>query len=437
MLKVNNANLRVNDTEDYKFTNILNINITGDWAPSLGNISDILIEKEEAYYGELVKYFHNGDLNIVNLETVIDTQERDFEKSAVRLIDKPEVLSSLKSINTHLACLANNHILDNGAKGLTETIKHLREYKIEYVGAGLSKVDIYKPYLFEKNSQKIAVINTAEGEESNEKYNGHIGASDIESYNIIDQIRECKQQGYFTILIAHAGVEFIPTPPPHIQELYRTFVDEGANLVVGHHPHVPQGLEIYKDVPIFYSLGNFGIFRKKSRYMETIGYLLNINIINNKIFEIKIIPYKISAMSISILRNQEFENFRINFKKSSEYIQNNSILKTIWREYIFFRYLDVRLKNIVKEYSLNSKKFKSSQINFVSQYSEKFMFLEETNKISKFEYLDYLKEFGCIKKLKFSEKIFYFTKDKLYFFETFRKKILKFLVKIERLIKNV
>mgnify|MGYP003976330301 FL=1 len=258
---------------DYKNTkdNPSSINITGDWAPKLGGISDILIAKQEKYYGDLLPYFKDADLNIINLETVIDTKKREFSKGAVRLIDKPEVLSSLKNIDTHLVCMANNHIMDNGKEGLNETIKHLQQNDIDYVGAGVNKDEIYKPFLYEKAGQKIAIINTAEGEEANEKYNNHCGASDIESYKIIDQIRQSKQNGYFVILIAHAGVEFIPTPPPHIQELYRAFVDEGADLVVAHHPHVPQGFEIYNDVPIFYSLGIFGIFRKLSRKMEKIG----------------------------------------------------------------------------------------------------------------------------------------------------------------------
>ncbi len=92
---------------------------------------------------------------------------RKFNKSALKIINKPEVLSSLKSINTNLVCLANNHIMDNGANGLKNTIKYLKKYKINHVGADFSQLRIYKPFLFKKNSQKIAVINTSEGEESN------------------------------------------------------------------------------------------------------------------------------------------------------------------------------------------------------------------------------------------------------------------------------
>ncbi|RYA23171.1 hypothetical protein CRU96_09330 [Malaciobacter halophilus] len=363
-LQIINEDISQSDSES------TTINITGDWAPDLGSISDILIEKQESYYGKIVKFFHSGNLNIVNLETVIDTQKRDFEKGAVRLIDKPEVLASLKSINTHLACLANNHIMDNGADGLDQTIKYLEEYKIDYIGAGLSKEDIYKPYLFEKNGQKLAVINTAEGEEANEKYNGHIGASDIESYKIIDKIREYKKQGYFTILIAHAGVEFIPTPPPHIQELYHTFVDEGADLVVGHHPHVPQGFEICKDAPIFYSLGNFAMWKKHWRENCYHSYFLNIEIMNNQLSCINIVPFEIKKDSLSLISK---EDYIIKIKELNELLlQNNEI----WKEYLYS--VNLRDSYISEFFSIfyNYNKHKYNQINYHTTLSKKYIHLD-------------------------------------------------------------
>jgi hypothetical protein len=154
-MKVNIENLQItNEKLSKKSFDSININITGDWAPNFGNISDICIEKQEKYYGDLTPYFKNSDLNIVNLETVIDTEVREFLKGAVSIIDKPEVLSSLKSIDTHLVCMANNHIMDNGKDGLVETIKYIEQNSIDYIGAGLNKEEIYKPFLYEKDNQK-------------------------------------------------------------------------------------------------------------------------------------------------------------------------------------------------------------------------------------------------------------------------------------------
>ena len=232
MFEIDLKNLQIKNKIITKKKDFLTVNITSDWSPVLEDVSDIMISEKEKYYGDLIGYFKKGNLNITNLETVIDNKKRVFVKNAPRFINKPEVLKSLKSIDTHLVCLANNHIIDNGNIGLQKTIDHLKKYKINHVGAGFSQKNIYRPFLFNKNNQKIAVINTSEGEEANEKYNNHVGASDIESYKIIDQIRSYKSNGYIIILIAHAGIEYIPTPPPYIRDIFKNFVEEGADLIV-------------------------------------------------------------------------------------------------------------------------------------------------------------------------------------------------------------
>ena len=77
-----------------------------------------MVKKKQKYYGDLAKYFKKNNLNITNLETVIDNDKRFLNKNAPRFINKPDVLGSLKSINTNLVCLANNHVMDNGNEGL-------------------------------------------------------------------------------------------------------------------------------------------------------------------------------------------------------------------------------------------------------------------------------------------------------------------------------
>ena len=296
MFEIDLKNLQIKNKIITKKKDFLTVNITSDWSPILQEVSNLMIKKKEKYYGDLIKYFKGSSLNITNLETVIDTKKRKFEKNAPRYINKPKVLTSLKSINTHLVCLANNHIIDNGNLGLKKTIHHLKKYKIRHIGADISQRKIYKPFLFKKNSYKVAIINTSEGEEANEKYNNHIGASDIDSFKVIDQIRNYKRKGYLVIIIAHAGVEYIPVPPPYIKKFFKNFVEEGADLVVGHHPHVSQGFEIYKNTPIFYSLGNFTMWKKNLRKNCYHSFFLNIEVQSNKLSCINLIPFQIKKM---------------------------------------------------------------------------------------------------------------------------------------------
>ena len=370
MLEIDYKNLIIRNKNIKKKKEFVVVNITSDWSPILDDVSNLMIERKEKYYGNLLRYFKKGDLNITNLETVIDTKKITFSKNALRFINKPKVLSSLKSIDTHLVCLANNHIMDNGNIGLKNTIKNLKRYKISHVGAEFSQEQIYKPFIYKKHNQKIAVINTSEGEEANEKYNNHIGASDIESYRVIDQIRSYKSKGYLVILIAHAGVEYIPAPPPYIKDIYKNFVEEGVDLVIGHHPHVLQGFEIYKNIPIFYSLGNFTMWKQNLRKNCYHSYFLNIEIQNNAILNINLVPFQINKNGLNLIPKNDFVK---------KIIELNSFLpksKKIWKEFVYRKnfkgsgYLDCF------SFFYNFNKYRYKQLNKYTNLSKKYLDLD-------------------------------------------------------------
>lgn len=370
MFKVDFKNLKIRNKRIKKKKNFLVVNITSDWSPILNEISNLMICKKELYYGDLVKYLKKGNLNITNLETVIDTKKRIFAKNAPRYINKPEVLTSLKSINTHLVCLANNHIIDNGNLGLKKTINYLEKYKINHTGANFSQKKIYKPFLFNKNNQKIAVINTSEGEEANEKYNNHIGASDIESYKVIDQIRNYKKKGYLVILIAHAGIEYIPVPPPYIKNIFKNFADEGADLVIGHHPHVPQGFEIYKNVPIFYSLGNFAMWKKNLRKNCYHSFFLNIEIQNNQLLSINLIPFQIKKNGLNLISKK---NFSKNIIELNNFLPKSNM---IWQAYLHRNNSRGSYLSESLSFFYNFGKYRYKQLNNYTNLSKKYSDLD-------------------------------------------------------------
>ena len=385
MFEIDYKNLIIKNKNITKKKFSITVNITSDWAPILDDVSDLMIKKKEKYYGNLLEYFKKGDLNITNLETVIDIKSRAFNKNALRFINKPEILSSLNFINTNLVCMANNHIMDNGNIGLSNTIKYLKKYKINHVGADFLHKKIYKPFLFKKNNQKIAVINTSEGEEANEKYNNYVGSSDIESYKVIDQIRRFKSKGYLTILVAHAGVEYIPFPPPYIRNIYKNFVEEGADLVVGHHPHVSQGFEIYKNVPIFYSLGNFTMWKKNLRKNCYHSFFLNMEINDNKFSSIKLIPFQINKNGLELSSKHEFSKKML--------VLNNFLAKSdkIWKAYLSRKNSKGGSFSENLSFFYNFDEYKNRLLNQYTNISKKYSDLDylknETKKDLNYEYI--------------------------------------------------
>ena len=203
-LKIDFTDLKIENEVRSNCDNPVKINILGDWTPSTEKLGSFMIEKGENYYEDLLHYFHDSDLNVTNLETVIDNMDAGIESHGSRFINKKETLDSMKSIRMDLVCLANNHMMDNGEEGLRSTRKSLDEYSIQYIGAGFNDDEIYNPFLFDGKGIRIAIINAADGECANEKYNDNKGVADIDSFRIVDCIRKHKKEGCFVVLILHA-----------------------------------------------------------------------------------------------------------------------------------------------------------------------------------------------------------------------------------------
>ncbi|MCR4937419.1 MAG: CapA family protein [Lachnospiraceae bacterium] len=152
--------------------------------------------------------------------------------------------------------LANNHIMDYGEDGLKETKAMLDENRIAYTGAGRGR-EAYAPLVLEKDGVRTGIAAAAEpgfGCCSSEEETGFARYDSREYYRTIKKLKdECD----FVIALVHAGLENETLPLPEIREHYRFLIDNGADMVIAHHPHIIQGKEDYKGKKIYYSLGNF------------------------------------------------------------------------------------------------------------------------------------------------------------------------------------
>ncbi len=158
---------------------------------------------------------------------------------------------------THFA-LANNHIMDFGADGLRSTLDHMGE--ASYFGAGLSFDRAYQPCIIEMGGKRIALLAFAEAQfgvlkdEADRVQAGYAWVDHPKARQSIIDARAISDQ---VIVQVHAGLEMVGLPLPEWRLRYRELIDLGADLVIGHHPHVIQGSECYKGKMIYYSLGNF------------------------------------------------------------------------------------------------------------------------------------------------------------------------------------
>ncbi|MET3209217.1 UNVERIFIED_CONTAM: poly-gamma-glutamate capsule biosynthesis protein CapA/YwtB (metallophosphatase superfamily) [Paenibacillus sp. PvR008] len=217
-------------------------------------------------YQYLGNLFRKDDLTIANLETPVTTGGVGALNKTYVYKSSPKALTALAAAGIDAVNLANNHILDQGTDGLLDTLKYLKENDIAYTGAGRNVKEAYAPHYFERKGIKIALLGATRvmpeaSWNAGAKQPGVAGAYD--STAIVKSIREARKQADLVIVIAHWGKERATALEPHQTELSHAFIDAGADLVIGGHPHVLQGMEQYKGKWIAYSTGNF-IFSKST-----------------------------------------------------------------------------------------------------------------------------------------------------------------------------
>lgn len=179
-----------------------------------------------------------------------------------------------KQMGVDLVSLANNHVLDYGQAALYDTFNTLDENGIDYVGAGNDLDRAKKLITKEVNGKTIGFLSAsriipdeswyARNKSSTvDERAGVFGTYD--SGDLCDEIKKAKEKCDFVVVYVHWGIEKSFDVADYQRKLAHNYIDSGADLIVGTHPHVLQGVEYYKNIPIVYSLGNFLFSNYQSR----------------------------------------------------------------------------------------------------------------------------------------------------------------------------
>ena len=234
---------------------------------NLGSFNEYANQKEPTYFLEKVyPIFAEDDFTVVNLENVLtDSNLKEVEKDhnpAYWYRSKTSNTDILTSSSVECVSLANNHYGDYGSQGRKDTVAAVEN-------AGLLYGNNDKTFYIEKNGYKIAVIC-------------HGLWGEWQADQIISRIKEAEKQSDFQIVYYHGGKERIHSPEEWKIRASRKLVDNGADLVVGNHPHVLQPMENYNGVDIIYSMGNFCFGGSKRPENRTIIYQFTLTIDEDK-----------------------------------------------------------------------------------------------------------------------------------------------------------
>jgi len=223
-------------------------------------LGDIMLDRGIRYYAnknggydyvfEKVKpVFENYDLVVPNLEGPITNNNsvsittKAGDPNNFYFTFDPIIAQTLFDQNIKLVNLGNNHILNFYSKGLVSTKDYLDKAGVDYFGVPDDKRSAFK----EIKGVKIAFIG----------YNEFYGKSETNKEEVISEIKKYKSEADIIAVFCHWGIEYVKTPNKNQVDLAHNFVDAGADLIIGGHPHVIQTIEEYNGKKIYYSLGNF------------------------------------------------------------------------------------------------------------------------------------------------------------------------------------
>lgn len=242
-----------------------------------------LQDKDYSYFFRNVKdIFEADDLTIVNLETTLTKANKKADKK-FRFKADPSYVEILKSGNIEAVSIANNHTLDYLEKGYKDTLKTLEEAEVGYFG-------YEHAYITEIRDTKIGVLGYYYMKNNKEQ-----------KKEIKQAISQLKNDGIdLVIVMFHWGIERDYWPSSVQKGISRVAIDSGADLVLGSHPHVLQGIEEYKGKQIVYSLGNFCFGGNKNpKDKDTMIYIHKFNFKNGELIsqDYEVIPCSISSVS--------------------------------------------------------------------------------------------------------------------------------------------
>lgn len=262
--------------------------------------------------GEENRFFQGPDIISANLEGAVANNGAHYNpEMAYDFSFSPEIISNLKKYNFNFFNLANNHFSDQGERGIIETRKNLDELKLNYTGCQDGQIGDCSGKIVEIYPvRNDGVSNGVAG-----KKIGLAGFSTV--YSLIDSekagevVKKLANETDLVIVNFHWGVEYDHEFNQTQQKLARALIDDGADIIIGHHPHVVQGLEIYKNKPIFYSLGNF-VFDQYFSSDTQEGLAVGINTANQET-ELYLFPMKSKLSQPELMKGQEKEKFLNNF----------------------------------------------------------------------------------------------------------------------------
>lgn len=296
----------------------------------LGRGVGMRLQKAGSYekaFERVSSVFSLGDIVFANLETPFTAGTHGLNKKGkIVLKANPDSVSALTSAGIDIVSLSNNHMLDYYEKGLFDTMELLDQKGISHVGGGKNIEEAREPVIIERNGLKVgflAYTDMAELIFAGEPYLSFAAGPEKSGVvprkyeTIREDIQKVRDQVDLLAVSLHWGIEESFKIPPEQVEFAHSLIDDGADIILGHHPHQFQGIEMYKGKPIFYSLGNFLFDQNDPENMES--FIVDMKYRGTELVECTALPVRI--LDKSYVEIQTGENAENILKRQTELCQ--------------------------------------------------------------------------------------------------------------------
>jgi poly-gamma-glutamate synthesis protein (capsule biosynthesis protein) len=243
--------------------------------------------------------WRDADLRFVNLESQLSEQGGETQHPRNRLIftGPPGGGKTLAQAGIHVASTANNHAWDYGKKAMLETLDNLAAASVKSVGTGRTLDAAYAPAVFELHGRSVAVFAVTQiwnaGDIETHQGRHHVAWARLNRMS--GALKRARDEYDLVLLSYHGGVEYVDVPPPQTRRFVEALAKTGfVDAVIGHHPHVPQGIGFTRGVPIFYSLGNFVFAGHDWAPWTKFGFLARLEVVE-KAMGVSACPYSLDG----------------------------------------------------------------------------------------------------------------------------------------------
>ncbi|MBU1533860.1 CapA family protein [Myxococcota bacterium] len=222
------------------------------------------------------KPFALYDRRFANLEVSITARKSRWVKKKYTFRATPAQAMSLLSLKLDVVSLANNHMLDFGPRGLTDTMTWLTKHTIAFTGAGANSKAARRGVTLDlKGTKAIFLAYNERPPKSFFATKRRPGTARLYEPQIIHDIKRLKKKDNLVFVSLHWGTEHTDIPRPYQVKRAHRLIRAGADAIIGHHPHRPQSLEMYRGKPVIYSLGNFISGFANPLYRDNIAVVLH------------------------------------------------------------------------------------------------------------------------------------------------------------------